>query len=315
MTRKNRIPNKPRYSYVTRRAYKLLAELEIGSFPVDPFQIIRNFNNWRLLGWKELRDNCGDPDPMYLHRDRKDAETSIIRGDNRYMIVYDETIDYLPRIRFTLAHEIGHIVLGHFIEFEGTRMDVDLLTKAEHKVLETEADAFAAELLAPKTIIRRYPNIRFEQDDIARICFLSDKAAAIRAKELRRMDFSYFETEDTLLKNFYPYLVKCGVFPAPTFRLSEEQIIIPGELDDYIECEYWPFVAMTANKYEKKPELQAAAEKAVALYDDENMVLFVADEKDRQITEQGKDTLLKCLEKYASSSVRRIDIRLAQTKA
>lgn len=311
MRRKRKIPEKPRYSTITRKAYQLLAELEIAKFPVDPFEIIEQLDNLYLMAWSELKEATGVLDPFGLKARKLDAETNVKRGAGEYLIIYDDTIGYLPRIRFTLAHEIGHVVMGHFIEFEKTSLREEL-TPAEKTVLEREADAFAAELLAPRTVLRRFPGMKNDPAWLKETCFLSEQAADIRAKELRRVDFGFYKHEDRIHRNFYRYLEGKGIYPIPEHRLTEDTIIIPSELDDYLVCDYWPYVAATIGLHEKMPVLQAAIAPAVAFYDDKDMVLFVNDEQTKNIAEQGKDIILKCLAQYAASPVTQINIRVAQ---
>lgn len=59
----------------------------------------------------------------------------------------------LVRQRFTIAHEIGHILLGHEgISFRDPNYQMynDLIMRAK----EANANSFAAELLMPKTLVR-----------------------------------------------------------------------------------------------------------------------------------------------------------------
>lgn len=311
MRRKRKIPEKPRYATVTRKAYQLLAELEVAKFPIDPFEIIRQLDSLYLASWSELKEATGVSDPLGLKARKLDAETNVKRGSGEYLIVYDDTIRYLPRIRFTLAHEIGHIVMGHFTEFEKTSLR-DGLTPQEKIVLEREADAFATELLAPRTILRRFPGMKNDISWLKQTCFLSEQAANIRARELRRVDFGFYKHEDRIHRNFYRYLEEQGIYSIPEHRLTEDSVVIPSELDDYLVCDYWPYVAATIGLHEKKPTLQAAVASAVAFYDNKDMVLFVNDEKTKNIAEQGKDIILKCLAKYAASPVTQLNIRVAK---
>ena len=59
-------------------------------------------------------------------------------GEERYIILYNEKQGSRRR-NFTLAHEIGHICLGH---------------KDDGEKWEAEANAFAAELLMPLALVR-----------------------------------------------------------------------------------------------------------------------------------------------------------------
>lgn len=463
MLRKNAIPNKPRFQLVTKRAYELLAALNISEFPIDPRKIIAHFPNWFLIGWLQLRDDSGQDDPLYIHRDRAEAKTVIQRGSSEYLIVFDERVDNTQRIRWTLAHEIGHIIMGHLVEFESTALNRRGLTEKEHGVLEVEAHWFAAELLAPKTIIRRF-NFDDSPQGISLICDISKEAAEKRLKDIARMDFGYFLTENRILRNFYNHLSqggfyqvihntaskfcpssiyadlckecrickKCGAFvsdgkckfcpicgfPVPdirkydpynpdvgsiavfdildpkfaiymkgkqyyeipldkedharfcpacknfeltaldivcnkcgtatenlclkemkalpsecrycpdcgnetTFkkvydnlpeRLTVDNIRIPESLDDYLECDYWPFTVMTMYSWEKAKPLYAALEDSIALYDCDEMAIFVRGSEERAVAVQEIDIIKKCVTKHGLLPVTSIRVFVAEPK-
>ena len=67
MRRKRKIPEKPRYATVTRKAYQLLAELEVAKFPIDPFEIIRQLDSLYLASWSELKEATGVSDTFVLN--------------------------------------------------------------------------------------------------------------------------------------------------------------------------------------------------------------------------------------------------------
>jgi Zn-dependent peptidase ImmA (M78 family) len=75
------------------------------------------------------------------------------------------------RRRFTLAHEIGHIILGHYE-----------MAHAE-PVMERHADIFAAELLMPIQEFRRVAPI-MDDDGISEYFGVSLRAAQIRREVL-----------------------------------------------------------------------------------------------------------------------------------
>lgn len=75
---------------------------------------------------------------------------------------------YLARQRMTLAHMLGHVVL-HADEatfFTETEESLDPLN-AQRSRLETEAQAFADELLMPADVVRRLTNAARDADPIA----------------------------------------------------------------------------------------------------------------------------------------------------
>lgn len=213
MQKRAEIPNKPRFSLATQRAYSLLAELDIGEFPVDPRKIIKHFPSWHLVGWLELQQNTDEEDPLHLDKEKAEAKTVKVRGNDDYLIVYDERVDNSQRIRWTLAHEIGHIVMGHLVDFGATALNRRGLTKDEYGVLEVEAHWFASDLLAPKTIIRRF-DFNDDEQGIALICDISKDAAERRLKEIKRTDFGYYSTENRILRNFHKHLFSGGFYDA-----------------------------------------------------------------------------------------------------
>lgn len=67
-----------------------------------------------------------------------------------YVIIYANKPYW--RNRFTIAHELGHILLGHLND-ERLEMDRGGIDSALYKKLENEADVFASNLLAPPILI------------------------------------------------------------------------------------------------------------------------------------------------------------------
>jgi hypothetical protein len=96
----------------------------------------------------------------------------------RCLVTYNNN-GYRPRIRWTLAHELGHILCGHFHELydSGRRELSDELWQS----MEEEADYFAASLLAPFPAIRKM-NVQ-SAEDISRLFGLSAAAANRRMYE------------------------------------------------------------------------------------------------------------------------------------
>ena len=90
----------------------------------------------------------------------------------RYLVLYNDRVDNRARLQFTIAHEIGHICLGHD---EGDAR------------AEREANAFAASLLMPAAAIRYLERLAGHAADaeMLRANFnVSQAAAQARLSEL-----------------------------------------------------------------------------------------------------------------------------------
>ena len=214
MQRKKAIPKNPRFDYATNRAHKLLIELNINAFPVDPFEIIKHFSpNWCLLEYSELKINTGEKDPLEIKKHKAEAKSTSVRGSSDYLIVYDKNVRNEHRIRWTLAHEIGHIILGHLDHFEATGLYRRGLTKSEYDVLEVEAHWFASELLSPKPIMRHF-NFDDSFQGISLICDISKDAAVRKLNRLKNPYVKSYPYANKLLRNFYGNLVNKGYLSA-----------------------------------------------------------------------------------------------------
>ena len=145
-----KIPQSARYNVTVFKAYEFIQN-NITDFPVNLFELIKKFK-WGLLTYEELalKQNCTIHDVIEVLG--KDGY-SIYNGKN-YTIVYNNKINSKGRINFTLAHEIGHIILGHHKDFDVTSVLKDNFTKEEYKVLENEANCFARNILAPAPLVQ-----------------------------------------------------------------------------------------------------------------------------------------------------------------
>ena len=98
----------------------------------------------------------------------------LFRLGGRPVIFYNQCRS-LCRQRFTVAHELGHLALGHAVAPEG-RPDPPA---------ERAANAFAAELLSPACVLRALQVDSPGQ--IAWLCGLSGQAAQVRLEQLQRL--------------------------------------------------------------------------------------------------------------------------------
>lgn len=135
----------PDLDRASRFAYKTLLALHIDRVPVEPLQILSFCRNTVVHTYSEVMGLFGKTNRSSFKLDcmeGKDAVTIRHEYDGRtiYELLYDNGAHRL-RQRFTLAHELGHIVLRHSLEepFE-----------------EVEADYFASQLLMPHPLLETF---------------------------------------------------------------------------------------------------------------------------------------------------------------
>ncbi len=109
----------------------------------------------------------------------EEAVTFCIRG--RYVIILKK-VTASCRLRWTIAHELGHILLGHFAEYDLSFNGADKLGRSVAWGLNREANRFAEELLMPEDFIRN--NLWRGPDYLRRFCDVSRQSLAIRLKTL-----------------------------------------------------------------------------------------------------------------------------------
>lgn len=142
------------YTKIETAVTDLFIKLKISSYPIDPFDIIQKLG-FVLRKYSEL--------PLYeqvkLRSRDLDATSCFDPGLQTFVISYDDT-KYPRRIRFTLMHEVGHIVLGH---------------KEESELAKRMANYFAAYALAPSPIIYAYECRN--ASDLADVFVVADECA------------------------------------------------------------------------------------------------------------------------------------------
>lgn len=122
---------------------------------------------------------------------------------NAFRIIIDDS-QIKTRVRFTLAHELGHILLGHVLIDTPRGRTFDITKTSE----ETEADVFASRILAPACVLWGINAQTTEQ--IASVCNISHEAAMIRAERMeilrKRNMFLTSPLERKLYEQFEEYI-------------------------------------------------------------------------------------------------------------
>jgi hypothetical protein len=172
------------YRKIDFETQKILVQNCNVTFPINILNLIEQFPNIELLTYQEF-DNDEMNSGFLAHTISSDAFTMQV-GVNQYIIVYnDDTSENIPqRIRFSLAHELGHIHLDHF-EFGEA-----LLAR------EKEADLFANKLLSPSYLV---PN-EWEPNFIADVFDISSSSAKITCDVKNR--FPWVIPQESFINDF-----------------------------------------------------------------------------------------------------------------
>lgn len=134
-----------------------------------------------------------------------------VRSGDRCYVFYN--MEQPPgRVRFTIAHELGHVLLCHLGDGEHTVYNRE--SSSEDAPEEHTANVFASRLLAPACVLHALGAVTPEQ--IAAVCDISMAAARFRAGRMgvleQRGKYGASPLERQVLAQFQPYIdrVTCG---------------------------------------------------------------------------------------------------------
>lgn len=156
--------NYKKYQNARNMAWQVLLQEKVTALPVD---IV------------DLCHRMGIRVQYYTPTDENDGHCTIFLGCPRIVVSSECSLE---RQRFTIAHELGHILLGHV----GRAELVNREPSGTDNPLEHDANVFASRLLAPACVLWAL-NVR-RPEQIAALCRISYQAASFRAK---RMELLY----------------------------------------------------------------------------------------------------------------------------
>lgn len=161
--------DKPRYGYARKMARKVLNDFQSVALPIDLKLLLRH----KGYEYIEVDSFLDDVDALFLRSDNDGKTYAAVNANH-----------HVHRQRFSLAHEFGHIMMNHDLNYYQPYITIDdpptnkTHTNAE-AALEKEANAFAGELLVPlemlKSAFRKSPDIK----DLARTFWVSQQVVSI----------------------------------------------------------------------------------------------------------------------------------------
>ncbi len=189
------------YQNARDAAWRILLDCHIDHLPVDIWAICRHLGcklysydaGWKLIAAFRLQEQT----------EKTDGFTVLYR-DVPY-IFYSSSVPE-PRQRFTIAHEIGHIVLDHVGDGKYTIMNRE--PSPGDSADETQANQFAARILAPACVLNALDAVEAEQ--ISSLCGISHQAAEFRAERMKQLrargKFLSHPLEREVLRQFEPFV-------------------------------------------------------------------------------------------------------------
>ncbi len=157
------------YKNVRNASWQCLLDVGIGELPVRVIQITKHFDI------KVIKNS-----DCHLLRPSQYGISFVDKND-KWVIVYDDH-DKIQRVRFTVAHELGHIVLGHPLYDTGNHTRMFDINRPQ---VEIEADSFAVRLLAPACVL--WGLDLYTAEEISAVCDISYTAAKYRADRMREL--------------------------------------------------------------------------------------------------------------------------------
>lgn len=171
------VQSRERNKIVRDSAWRMLLKHRVRALPVDVFDVCRR-EEIRVMSYRAAEER-GLLEVLGGVTDGKDGFALVVRG--KKLIFYDDALP-IGRQRFTVAHELGHFVLGD-VGAEPTARNVEPSDKdAEAEKL---ANMFAARLLSPACVLWGL-RVR-SSEEIAEICGLSRAASEWRFKRLMEL--------------------------------------------------------------------------------------------------------------------------------
>ena len=183
--------SKERYYFISRLSRNCLIQSKIDSLPVSLNKIIKHYG-WKVISYKKIKELKLK---VYYNLMKNNFGFSQKNKNGEYIIFYDNE-QPIGTQRFTISHEIGHILLFHF--------DSPLQSR------EKEANMFAARLLMPMCILHecKVKNAL----EVKTMCDVSPISAEYRYKRLllieTRNKFYTDKSEEKLKKIFNPFIKK-----------------------------------------------------------------------------------------------------------
>lgn len=172
---------KENYNKIQNLVWYVLKVSKVKKLPIDLIKICEDFN---------ITVRAYDKDHILAKYYK--SGFSYVTKDNKKFIFFNDSEKNICRIRFTIAHELGHILLNHSKN----------TNNISYSQMETEVNMFAIRLLSPLCILKEL-NIQ-SVNELCRYCNISKTAGKNRFKrfqEALKKDKFYTNPNEKLILN------------------------------------------------------------------------------------------------------------------
>lgn len=189
------------YKNARNAAWKILIDCGVSELPVRPSAICKHYG----LVLSDYQNGVDSIELLGLSELTKKTDGFCTVTKNHTYIFFDSALPS-GRQRFTVAHEIGHLILGHVRPGMATVENRE--PTGSERAEERQANQFAARLLAPACVLHEIGALTPEQ--IQKVCGISRQAAHFRAERMqeleRRKRYYTSPLERQLLQQFKSYI-------------------------------------------------------------------------------------------------------------
>lgn len=196
--------------------FKVIETLEQYSTPALPVKIgsiIRNIPYIKLITYSsQIKKHRISYDELIVNAETKDSYVVRENSTGRFCIYYNDIDVHIMssnRVRWNLAHELGHIILNHHITAGVETLYRTGIDDASYNYFEKEADYFAQLILVPHVVLYAFKVKSATQ--IKHLCKISGPASERRFREYSKwqIDIDGNDPYDKpLFKFYYTYLFK-----------------------------------------------------------------------------------------------------------
>ena len=189
------------YKQARDTAWQFLIDCQIASLPVDMAKVCSS-KEYVLRSYQSGKKAIA---ALGLSGQQNVSDGFTFLHSEKYYIFYNDRRSP-GRQRFTITHELGHIVLGHLLEGQYTVVNREPAPGDDPA--ETQANQFAARILAPACVLHAL-NVN-TADELSLLCGISQQAAEFRLARLRVLNQrgKYFTSplERRVYEQFRPFL-------------------------------------------------------------------------------------------------------------